>query len=94
MKLNEARKQAFRVAYNRAYKTELRECYASWSDGKQKAYEYQRRLCNELKGKQDSFRILSANVSFFTVGFLFPHPVTGVLMLHIATGRSTYEFEY
>lgn len=92
MKLSESRKNAFRAAYKTAWQTELRECYASWSMEKQKAYDYQRRLCYEMKGFE--FRILSATTFFFTVGFLFPSPETGVIMLHVATGRNIYEFEF
>lgn len=92
MKLSNSRKDAFRAAYKTAWKTELNECYASWSSYKQKAYDFQRILCYDMNG--EGFKILSANTSFFTVAFLFPDPETGVLMLHIATGRNTYEFEY
>lgn len=92
MKLSNTRKDALRASYKSSWKTELRECYASWSSDKQKAYEYQRRLCYDLDGSD--FRILSASRFFFTVGFLFPDPETGVIMLHIATGRNVYEFEF
>ena len=92
MLLSERRKDAFRASYKSARKTELRQCYASWSSDKQKAYEYQRRLCYDLDGFD--FRILSASRFFFTVGFLYPDPETGVFMLHIATGRNVYEFEF
>ena len=91
-KLSNARKDAFRASYKSAWKTELRECYASWSTDKQKAYDYQRRLCYDSDGFD--FRIISATVCFFSVGFLYPDPDTGVLMLHVATGKNTYEFEY
>lgn len=92
MKLSESRKNAFRAAYKTAWQTELRECYTTWSIEKQKAYDYQRRVCYEMKGFE--FRILSATTFFFTVGFLFSHPETGVVMLHVATGRNIYEFEF
>lgn len=92
MKISESRKNAFRAAYKTAWKTELRECYASWSYEKQKAYDYQRRLCYDSDGYD--FRILSATGWFFSVGYLFPDRNTGVIMLHVATGRNTYEFEY
>lgn len=92
MKLYESRKNVLRGAYKTAWKTELRECYSSWSNAKQKAYDYQRRLCYELDGFD--FKIISATGWFFSVGFLYHDPETGVLMLHVATGRNTYQFEY
>lgn len=55
----------------------LWDVYGKFSNNKAQAFERCEELMFELKGRR--MRILSSNSFSFTVGFEFPHPVTGVL---------------
>lgn len=56
----------------------LDDVYKSYSTRKAAAYNYCRRLCNDLGGW--NFAISGANSEFFSVMFDFAHPDTGELM--------------
>lgn len=48
---------------------ELRDVYGRWSSAKQAAYKNCLQACQDHGG--DGFRIISANTSFFTVGYTY-----------------------
>ena len=55
--------------YNNSTACELRQVYKSWSDKKQEAFNNCRKACVDQGGH--GLRILSANTSFFTVGYTY-----------------------
>lgn len=56
----------------------LEECYAHYSDAKREAFNYCKRMCDDLNGF--NFGISGYNCMSFTVMFDFAHPKTGELM--------------
>lgn len=56
----------------------LADVYDRWSHEKQSAYDYCKRLCDDLDGW--GFCISSSNTFAFSVMFDFNHPETGDLM--------------
>lgn len=52
----------------KAYKTNLRECYSTWSNAKDNAFKHCRDLFLQYKG--ENFKIISHNVNEFSVGFV------------------------
>lgn len=51
--------------------TDLNDVYNTWSEEKEEAYNYCRKLCNDLEGT--CFTIVSKNGWSFTVGFWFKY---------------------
>lgn len=64
------------VMYCKGYT--LSDVYDSWSAAKERAYDYCRRLCEDLNGWD--FCITGSNCMTFSVMFDFEHPDTGELM--------------
>lgn len=56
----------------------LADVYGRWSRAKQNAYDYCKRMCDNLDGWD--FCITGSNCTCFTVMFDFEHPETGALM--------------
>lgn len=57
----------------------LSDVYGSYSDAKECAYNYYRKLYDHFNGR--GFRIVSHNVNFFSVQFEFENPLNGCIML-------------
>ena len=64
-------------SYERSQNYTLSNCYASYSENKERAYNYCLNLMRKLNGF--GLKIISYNCMFFTVGFLFTDPETGVI---------------
>lgn len=62
-------------AWSNSLDTQLWHVYKSHSIYKEQAFEYCKQLMYDLKGY--GLRILSANTTAFTVGFMFFDPETG-----------------
>lgn len=77
--------------YKRATLTELYQCYANPSQAKRNAYVCCRGKCYGMGGF--GFKICGYNCTMFSVGWLYPNPETGVIMLHYETYRNTWDFE-
>lgn len=94
MKLNRNTKRAasFRRSYNNALITGLTQAYKIPSISKQRAYADCIKKMLEMGGYR--LRIMGYNSCFFTVGWLYTDPETGVLMLNVETYRDTYTIEY
>ena len=93
MKLNNKKRAAnFRRSYNNAHIICLTEAYKNPSISKQRAYAYCIKKMLEMGGY--GLRIMGYNTSFFTVGWLYTDPETGVIMLNVETYRNTYTIEY
>lgn len=75
-------------AYLRSAATQLREVYNSWSDAKERAYQYCRNKFIELDGW--NFCICSYNTFMFTVGFEYNDPETGEHMFAYITKNHDY----
>lgn len=56
-------------AYKDSTKWNLWFAYKSFSKAKDRAWDYCEYLCKEMNGKD--LKVISANTSFFTAGFLF-----------------------
>lgn len=71
---------------------ELRDAYGRWSYAKQKAWEHCKDLCYEYHGR--GLKILGANSSFFSAGFLFTDEETGAekVMKITASGHEAYDY--
>lgn len=63
----------------------LSDVYGSYSDAKERAYDYCVRLCEEFDGW--GFQIVSHNCNFFTVQFKFKNPLNGRTMVAVITKR-------
>jgi hypothetical protein len=57
----------------------LSDVYGSYSDAKESAYNYCKRLCKEFNGRD--FRIAGHNCMTFSVQFEFENPLNGCIML-------------
>lgn len=60
-------KNAYR-SYQLTSNTNLWHVYTTWSDAKQEAFDYCKKLCAEHNGK--GLKIVSANGFMFTCGFI------------------------
>lgn len=70
----------------------LSDVYGSYSDAKESAYYYCRKLCHHFKGW--GFRIVGHNVNVFSVQFEFENPLNGCIMLaHITRDYNHLYFE-
>ena len=67
LKINSTMLNAIK-AHTRAYKTNLRECYTTWSNAKDNAFKRCRDLYMQYKGMD--FKIISHNLNEFSVGFV------------------------
>lgn len=85
------KQQALWEQYKRANKISLASCYGKPSMEKVVAYRRCHIKCYDMDGFR--FRICSHNCMVFTVGWLYPHPETGVIMLHYETAHNTWDFE-
>ena len=74
-------------SYKRAYATELREVYGSWSSKKEKAFAHCKELMKEKGGK--NFRIISANGWAFTAGFEFKNEKGEDCIMYITKNGAT-----
>lgn len=74
------------ASYNRATKTNLYECYNTFSRAKADAMDWCKRKMNEMNGH--GMRILSYNTFGFTVGWL-----VGNDKLYIETPKKSYEID-
>ena len=88
IKLNK-RQQNILEAYNRSDLYYLGECYGRCSWAKQRAYDYCRRLCDDMHGW--GFTIISYNTCMFSIGFKYVKD--GIVWLHYETSRSTLDFK-
>ena len=61
----------------------LSDIYCSYSDAKEIAYNYCRKLCDHFNGWD--FQIVSHNGNFFSVQFEFKNPLNGCIMLAYIT---------
>lgn len=76
-------------SWKRSEATELYHVYGSFSEKKEKAMDNCKELYNQLDG--DRFRIIGHNSNFFSVGFEFPHPETGVVCFaYITHGNNRF----
>ena len=57
------------ASYNRSTKTSLWQCYESFSNKKQEAWEYCEKLMQKYKGHD--LKVISSNGWMFTAGFMF-----------------------
>lgn len=80
-KINQA-KRAYN-AYLRSNLHSLNDCYKSYSIYKGHAFNYCEKVCCDLKGIGP--KIISHNLHFFTYGFEYQHPETGVVMFYYIT---------
>lgn len=93
MKLNNTKRAAnFRSSYNNALFICLTEAYKNSSYSKQRAYADCIKKMLEMGGV--GLRIISYNSCFFTVGWLYTDPETGVVMLNVETAYNSYQIEY
>ena len=93
MKLNNTQRAAnFRRSYNNSRITCLAQAYKNPSISKQRAYADCIKKMFAMGGY--GLRIMGYNTSFFTVGWLYTDPETGVIMLNVETDRNTYTIEY
>ena len=81
----------FITQYNRALYRTIYDCYARPSQNKVAAWGYCMRKCRDMNGQ--GITVLSFNSSYFTVAWLYTHPDTGVLMLHVETYANSYDME-
>lgn len=72
--------------YNRAYMTDLNECYGRFSNAKANAMEWCKRKMYDMNGH--GMKILSYNTFGFTVGWL-----VGNDKLYIETPKNSYEID-
>ena len=71
MTLRKENSKNIREAYQRYVRSEsrlLRDVYTSWSDEKQKAFNYCFEVYNKLDGR--NYRIIGANTYSFSFGFI------------------------
>lgn len=94
MKLNKSTQRAanFRRSYNTSLITSLTETYLKPSISKQRAYTDCIKKMFEMGGY--GLRIMSYNSNFFTVGWLYTDPETGVTLLNVETAHNSYQIEY
>lgn len=93
MKLNNTKRAAnFRRSYNNAPIICLSEAYKNPSISKQRAYADCINKMLEMGGI--GLRIMGYNTCFFTVGWRYTDPETGVIMLNVETYRNAYQIEY
>lgn len=92
MKLNNTRAANFRRSYNNAHIRCLTEAYKNPSISKQRAYAYCIKKMLEMGGF--GLRIMGYSTCFFTVGWRYTDPETGVIMLNVETAHNTYQIEY
>lgn len=94
MKLNKNTQRAaiIRHSYNNALIICLTEAYKNPSISKQSAYADCIKKMLEMGGY--GLRIMSYNTCFFTVGWLYTDPETGVIMLNVETAYNSYQIEY
>lgn len=83
------KQEAILRAYNYSHKTTLHECYGSWSWAKEHAYNYCKRLCEEMNGY--GFKIIGYNTCMFSVGFIYYKG--DKKMFHYETNATTLDFE-
>ena len=57
----------------------LSDIYGSYSDAKEDAYNYCRKLCDRFNGRD--FQIVGHNCMTFSVQFKFENPLNGCIML-------------
>lgn len=77
-------------SYLRSNATTLRDVYASYSYKKARAEESILRQMDKLNGCDP--RIIGGSCHFFSMGFMYPCPVTGEMRLRYYTGMNTYDF--
>lgn len=70
----------------------LYECYIQPSAAKERAWQNIVTECGTAHGYTPV--VISYNHQFFTTGFVFPDPNTGVAMLRVDTPNNTYMMEY
>ena len=92
MKLNNKRAENFRSSYDNSLIRCLTEAYKNPSIFKQRAYAGCINKMFEMGGFD--LRIMGYNTCFFTVGWRYTDPETGVIMLNVETAHSTYQIEY
>lgn len=69
----------------------LSDVYESYSDAKEYAYNYCRKLCDRFNGR--GFKIVGHNCMTFSVQFEFENPLNGCIMLaHITRGYNHLYF--
>lgn len=63
----------------------LSDIYKNYSDAKEHAYNYCRKLCDRFNGRD--FRIVCHNCQNFSVQFEFENPLNGCIMVAYITRR-------
>lgn len=74
-------------SYNNSSAYELRHVYRSWSDKKQAAFDNCRRACQDHGGQ--GLRIISANTSIFTVGYIYTDDSNNTHFVYITPASTT-----
>lgn len=94
MKLNKNTQRAANIchSYDNARIISLTEAYKNPSISKQRAYSVCIKKMLEMGGF--GLRIMGYNSCFFTVGWLYTDPKTGVIMLNVETAYNSYQIEY
>ena len=87
--MNKKRQTEIYEAYLRSNKSELWQCYGTWSRAKQIAYDGCRERQFNLKGKD--FRIIGYNCDMFSVGFIFEKE--DEIWFHYETHRTVAEWK-
>lgn len=94
MKLNRNTKKAqyWLDRFNSSHIFHLQECYTSFSEAKEQAFNDCLNQCYNMGGIH--FCILGYNCYSFSCGWLYGDSESGVIMLRVETPNNTYVIEY
>lgn len=92
IKLNRLGAQAYVTSYNRAPALSVYGAYKHPSDAKVHA---EKDILREMTKRNGwGYKVINHTCQFFTAGYLFENPDTGVITLRIHTPRHIYETEW
>ena len=78
--------------YDRSTATSLSDVYGRFSTAKARAWEYCKDLCATSNGW--GLKVISHNTNFFSAGFLFTDPETGVVRFMFIAPAYDIEVDY